>query len=72
MSQLAFDIEIEPVKPVWFDHMQTMQAGRCSYCLRPLKGRYTRCATTCGPKGWQAECDDCIAARSAARRLFPA
>lgn len=66
MSQLAFDLDLKPSEPVCFDRMQDVKTGHCSYCLRPLKGRYSQCSGGVGPDGWTAKCDDCIREANAA------
>lgn len=62
MTQLAFDFELdpEPVTDTAFPEMQVSgDGGKCSRCLKPLKGRYGNCHGALRPEGWYAWCDKC-------------
>lgn len=60
--QAEFDLDIEPTL-TGFDTMQTPESGgKCSQCLRALKGRYARCHGASREGVWFAWCDDCTVA----------
>jgi hypothetical protein len=68
IAQLAFDLDIEAPAETVFSTMQTAEnGGKCSRCLRPLKGRYSLCHGSASRDGYRAWCDDCSEAKQKAR-----
>lgn len=59
MSQLAFDLELDIPKDTGFSDMQTTENGKCSRCLRALKGNYGRSHGALRDGLWFAWCDSC-------------
>jgi hypothetical protein len=47
-------------EPTYFTESQEAKTGRCSYCARPLRGRYSMCSGSLSSVGYTARCDDCV------------
>ena len=59
-GQATFDLQLDPLTDTPFTDMQTPEGGgKCSRCLRALKGRYGLCHGAMRAGSWFAWCDEC-------------
>ena len=66
-GQATFELQLDPVADTAFSDMQTPESGgKCSRCLRSLKGHYGLCHGGTSAAGWFAWCDDCTRAKRVA------